>query len=128
MNEKIRPLAFFEICGGEFAGDAQAEFERVQKMVQRLGKQLSFTMKMTVFPNDQKKGYPRHFMEVSYQVIPASITKTSERFVAEINDGKIVGDAETVALALQQELWPEANLKNVSEFVLKTKEGTNDEQ
>jgi hypothetical protein len=105
--EQQKKLLFHQICDGDLARDAQLEFERMQKMTLTHGVKTTMVIKITVYPNDVKKGMPLQFGELDYEVSPAVIKRKSERYVAEIKDGLIIGDGKSITDVLQEELFPD---------------------
>lgn len=113
MGAKKQQLTFWQICEGDFARQAQEEFLNIQDLVRIHKKKLTLHMSITVFPNDQKKGYPSNFGEMSFQVIPPVVKRESELYVTELNrEGMIIGDGKSIDDILQTslEFEPDANV------------------
>lgn len=98
-------LLFSEICHGDFARAAQVEFEKMQSLFARTNQKVSLVMRITLYPVDDKKGYPKQFKEIDYDIIPATVRHKSDRYVVEVDeDNVIVGDGKTINDCLQEEL------------------------
>lgn len=98
-------LLFSEICNGDFARQTQIEFEKMQSLFARTNQKVTLVMRISLYPTDSKKGYPKQFKEIDYDIIPAVARHKSERYVVEVNeDDIIVGDGKTISDCLQEEL------------------------
>ena len=107
-----------EICEGDFAREAQIEFERMQSLFARTNQKLTMVMKITLYPTGAKKGYPERFKEIDYDIIPATVKRKSDRYVVEMNDeNMIVGDGKTISDVLQEELrFDDMESENITPF------------
>lgn len=113
MSEKARKLLFYEIGKGLLALEAQAEFERVQRLVNTLEKKASFSIKITVYPSDfNDVELNQRFGKVNGEIIPARVSRVTEKFTTELKDGVAVCDGKNIADVLQETLFPEEKVQD----------------
>lgn len=109
-----RKMAFYELRRGKLALDVQRQFEIAQLKAVEVGRKTSVTLKIEVFPPENKD---ERFCRLSYKVDTKLPPRESSKFSAELKNGLIVADGNDPIDVIQEELeFPEqANITKIGE-------------
>lgn len=114
MSDKQKIL-FFEIGEGNFAREAQEEFEKALVLASRHHIKVPLKIQITILPPKIMPGVQTRLGELEYQITPVVVKTKSARYQTRLNgDGLIVGEGKDILEVLQEELRFPEDEKTVS--------------
>lgn len=110
MPKETEPrMMFFQVGKGNFAREAQEQFEKALRIASKHHCKVPLKMQITVLPPKIVPGVWRRFGEVEYVVTPVVAKYQSSRYTIELDkDGLAMGESVDVLEMLQEDLFEQA--------------------
>jgi len=122
MNQKLKKIAFYDICRGTFKLNIQEEFEKAQAIAANRGCAVKLDISILIGNPDPKDP---QFSNIEYAYTLKEPAKKSKRFSTFLHNGQIVRDAAEDPGLRQLDLDLEGPLIPENTVSMTDKNGTN---